>query len=237
MYQGGLGQTKEEFPQLRAGAAKLRLATFTIDPRNGGARGSVAQMVAAIQQPETLLAMVLDTVVDLRIGLDYLESRPECHHNIGYMGTSFGGVVGTLLSAQDPRIEAAVLTSIGATFKEAILVGGLTAKSNPDIPVQVPAAATNPAVLAHAVSILSPYDPVKWVGRIAPRPLMLINGRFDPHVVPIGALELAAAAGDPKTVLYFNGGHNPFAPGPDLNTVTTQVAQFLVSNLSLPNPL
>jgi hypothetical protein len=39
-------------------------------------------MVAALKTPETLLAMVLDTVVDLRIGLDYLESRPECQHNV-----------------------------------------------------------------------------------------------------------------------------------------------------------
>jgi hypothetical protein len=38
MYQGGLGQTQEEFPQVRQGAAALRMATFTIDTRNGGSR-------------------------------------------------------------------------------------------------------------------------------------------------------------------------------------------------------
>jgi pimeloyl-ACP methyl ester carboxylesterase len=237
MYQGDLGQTKEAFPQLRQGAAALRLATFTIDPRNGGARGSVAQMVAALKTPETLLAMVLDTVVDLRIGLDYLMSRPECHHNIGYMGTSFGGVVGAIFAGQDPRLKAVVLTSIGATFKEAMLVGSEAAHQTPDLAVQVPGAATNPALLARAVSILSPYDPEKWVARIAPRPVMLINGRFDPLVVPSDALELAAAAGDPKTLLYFNGGHNPFAPGPDQQKVALAVAEFLSGNLGLPTPL
>jgi pimeloyl-ACP methyl ester carboxylesterase len=236
MYQGGLGQTKQQFPQLRKGAAALRLATFTIDPRDGGARGSVAQMEAAIKTPETLLKMVLDTVVDLRIGLDYLERRPECHNTIAYLGTSFGGVVGAIFTAQDPRIKAVVLTSIGPTFKEAILVGSVVAPHFPGLPVQVPGAATNPAIMAHAVSILGPYDPANMVAQIAPRPVMLINGRSDPLVLPVDALELAAAAGDPKTVLYFDGGHNPFAPGPDLNKVDLAVSEFLVNNLGLPNP-
>jgi uncharacterized protein len=234
MYQGGLGQTKEEFPQLRQGAANLRLATFTIDPRNGGARGSVARMVAALKTPETLLAMVLDTVVDLRVGLDYLETRSECHHNVAYMGTSFGGVVGAIFGGQDARLKAVVLTSIGATFKEAMLVGSAAAQGIHGLPVQVPGAANNPDLLARAVSILGPYDPAKWVGKIAPRPLMLINGRFDPLVAPGDALELAAAAGDPKTLLYFNGGHDPFASGPDQLNVEVQVAQFLAGNLGLP---
>jgi pimeloyl-ACP methyl ester carboxylesterase len=236
IYQGGLGQTKEQFPDLRKGAAALRLATFTIDPRGGGARGSIARVLAAIKKPETLLEMVLNTVVDLRVGLDYLDRRPECHHNIAYLGTSFGGVVGAILGAQDPRIKAVVLTSIGPTFKEAMLVGSVAAKSIPDLPVQVPGAATNLAILAHAVSILSPYDPARMVAQIAPRPLMLINGRFDPLVPPIDALELAAAAADPKTVLYFDGGHNPFAPGPDEQTVALRVAEFLSGNLGLPTP-
>jgi fermentation-respiration switch protein FrsA (DUF1100 family) len=86
------------------------------------------------------------------------------------------------------------------------------------------------------VRILSPYDPARWVGKIAPRPLMLINGRFDPLVVPSDALELAGAAGDPKTVVYFNGRHDPFAPGPDQQKVNAEVTQFLAGNLGLPSP-
>jgi uncharacterized protein len=236
MYQGGAGQTKEEFPQLRQGAAALRLATFTIDPRDAGARGSASQVVTALKTPETLLTLVLDTVVDLRLGLDYLEGRPECHHNVAYLGTSFGGVVGVLFAAQDARVKAVVLTSIGPTFKEAMLVGSVAAQNIHDLPVQVPGAATNPAVLTHALHVLSPYDPDKWIGKIAPRPVMLINGRFDPLVYPADALELAAAAGPPKTILYFNGGHDPFAAGPDQQTVDVRLAKFLSSKLGLPTP-
>lgn len=237
IYQGDLAQAKRDLPERRKGAAGLRLATLTIDPREGGARGSLAQATAALKKPETLRNMLQGTVVDLRMGLDYLERRSECHHNIAYLGTSFGAEVGALLAAQDRRIKATVLTSVGATYKAAILVGDLIAQKIPGFPAPVPEAATDPALLAHAVSILGPYDPAKWVGKIGPRPVMLINGRFDPAVLPVDALELADAARDPKTVLFFNGGHDPFAPGPDQQTVTKRVAEFLSSNLDLPRPL
>ena len=235
VYQGGYGQSKEQFPELRSGAAELGLSTFTIDPRDTGARGSAEKLLAALHTPEALVTLLVDTVVDVRMGLDYLETRPECHHNIAYLGTSFGGVLGVLLAARDRRIKSVVLTSIGSTFKDAMLFPAEAARHNPAIPVIVPGAATDPALLAHAEQVLSPYDPVKWIGKIAPRPLLLINGRFDPLVAPISALELAAAVGRPSTVLYHNGGHDPFAPGPDEQTVATQVADFLARTLDLPS--
>jgi alpha-beta hydrolase superfamily lysophospholipase len=234
VYQGGFGQTKEQYPELRDGAAQLGLATFTVDPRNTGARGSAGKLLAALRTPEALVKMLNDTVVDLRIGLDYLEKRPECHHKIAYLGTSLGGVLGVLLAPRDQRIKSVVLTSIGSTFRDAMLFPAEIARDNPAVPLIVPGAATNPAVLAHAVQVFGPYDPAKWIGKIAPRPLLLINGRFDPLVAPISALALAAAARPPTTVLYHDGGHDPFAPSPDEKTVTTQVADFLSRTLRLP---
>jgi fermentation-respiration switch protein FrsA (DUF1100 family) len=82
--------------------------------------------------------------------------------------------------------------------------------------------------------VLRPYDPVNWIAKIAPRPLMLINGRFDPLVTPVDALQLAAAARAPKTVVYFDGGDDPFPPGPSGRAVATQVQNFLSRTLDLP---
>ena len=65
---------------------------------------------------------------------------------------------------------------------------------------------------------------------------MLINGRFDPIVAPGDALQLAAAARSPKTVLYFNGGHDLFAQGPDYDKVTRKATEFLMDSLDLPAP-
>jgi pimeloyl-ACP methyl ester carboxylesterase len=232
----GFAATKESQPSLREGLAKLRLATFTIDARHVGARGGVEQAKAVVKQAEGVRSMLLDTVTDLRVGLDWLAQRPECHSNIAVLGTSFGATVATHLAAQDRRVKAALLTSVGATYKQTILMRPLAAKSVPDLPDYVAGAAEDPAVLAHAVKVLGPYDLERWIGKIAPRPVMLINGRFDPIVTPADALQLAAAARSPKTVLYFDGGHDPYAPGPDADKVTTKATQFLMDSLNLPAP-
>ena len=236
IFVPGFAQPKEALPELREGLARLRLATFTIDARNVGARGGVKQAAAAVKEAEGVRAMLLDTVTDLRVGLDWLERRPECRSNIAVMGTSFGGTVATHLAARDDRVKAAVVTSVGATYKQTILMRPLVEKRVPNFPNYVADAARDPEALDHAVKVLGPYDLERWIGRIAPRPVMLINGRFDPIVAPADALQLAAAARPPKTVLYFNGGHDPFARGPDSDTVTRKATEFLMDSLNLPAP-
>jgi pimeloyl-ACP methyl ester carboxylesterase len=236
VFVPGFAQPKEILPELRQGLARLRLATFSIDARNVGARGGPEQAVKAVKTPEGVRAMMLGTVADLRVGLDYLEQRPECHSNIGLLGQSFGGAVATHLAAQDRRIKAAVITSVGATYKQTILMQPLAAKSVPNLPNYVARAAEEPAVLKHAVDVLGPYDLERWIGKIAPRPVLLINGRYDPIVAPGDALQLAAAARRPKTILYFNGGHDPFASEPGNNEVAVTATVFLMENMDLPAP-
>jgi pimeloyl-ACP methyl ester carboxylesterase len=236
IFVPGFSLPKETNPTFRQGLALLRLATFSIDARHVGARGSVAEAKATVRTAEGVRAMLLDTVTDLRVGLDWLSRRRECHDNIAVLGTSYGATVATHLAAQDHRIRAAVLTSVGATYKQSILMRPLVAQRVANLPDYVAGGAEDPAVLAHAVKVLGPYDLDRWIGKIAPRPVMIINGRFDPVVAPADALQLAAAAGSPKTVLYFNGGHDPFSPGPDFRKVSLKASGFLLDALDLPVP-
>ncbi len=150
IYQGGIGMTKEDSRPLWPGAAALGLATFTIDPRDTGARGSVAELAQAVRSPAAIRSAYVGTVRDLRRGLDYLFTRPECHRNIGYLGTSFGGAVGAMLAGSDHRVKAVVLTSIGATFAQA-----LTAPGTP----LLPGVAGEPTALDAALKVLDPAQP------------------------------------------------------------------------------
>ena len=59
---------------------------------------------------------------------------------------------------------------------------------------------------------------------------MLVNGRKDPLVPPGQALELAAAAREPKLVLNHAGGHDPFA-GPRGARVADGIGDFLFDEL------
>jgi pimeloyl-ACP methyl ester carboxylesterase len=231
IYQGGIGQPKEGGSSIRQGAAALGLATFTIDPRETGARGGPAQLRAVTQSPQGISAELNDSVVDLRRGLDYLDTRHECHHNIGYLGTGLGGQLGAVLAGEDARIKVVVLTSIGANWKDSLLAANEAARSHSGIPDTLPGIEGDPARLAAAGRILGPYDAARWVPRIAPRPLLLVNGRYDPLVSPVSALELAAAAQGPTSVMYFDGGHDPFAAGPGKGPVTVRIAAFLCTYL------
>jgi pimeloyl-ACP methyl ester carboxylesterase len=54
---------------------------------------------------------------DLRRGVDYLETRPEVSTaRLGYYGVSWGGALGGLLPAIEPRIKVVVLEVAGLDF-------------------------------------------------------------------------------------------------------------------------
>jgi pimeloyl-ACP methyl ester carboxylesterase len=201
----------------------LGLATFTIDPRYTGARARKPEQLARVlRDPDRIAAMFRGNVVDLRRGLDYLERRPQCRRNIGYLGTSMGALLGALLAGDDERVHATVLTSSPATAREALLY-------NDDL--LLPGISERPRKLEMAVRKLRAFDAARWVAKISPRPVMLVNGRRDPRVPVVDALNLAAAARDPKTIVFHNGGHDPFAP-PSGDRVASRVASFLLNELA-----
>jgi predicted esterase len=69
-------------------------------------------------------------------------------------------------------------------------------------------------------------DPIRAVKRIAGRPLFMVNGRHDSRVRSDQAEALFAAAGEPKTLTWYNGGHWP----PD--RVIEEAADWLARTLS-----
>lgn len=222
MYEPGIGQPKEAAAPLWPWAARLGLAMFTIDPRLTGARADGPITLAqALSSPDLTVSFLRDDVVDLRRGLDYLERQPLCRRNVGYFGWSAGAMLGVLLAGEDVRIHATVLASLGDTWRASIIHTHLI----------LPGIVTDPGAFEAAVNELSPFDPSRWIAKISPRPVMLVDGRGDPSVPPGDARNLAAAARDPKRILYYSGGHNPFA-GPRAASVGKLIAAFLSDNLS-----
>lgn len=179
-------------------AVSRGFGVFSIDQRNAGDRGIEADLEAAGMDPDLLLDMLRGTVIDLRRGLDYLETRVECDPDrIGYLGFSFGGFIGSLLAGADERVQAPVLVVSGADWQlfieesDALLTG----------------IEYDPQAAAHAVEVLDPIDPKRWVGRISPRPVLMIWGNADEAIPPVVAKALHDAANEPKTVLEYDGGH------------------------------
>lgn len=124
---------------------------------------------------------------------------------IGLLGYSMGGAVSISVGADDSRI-AAVCTDSAFADPQA-LVGERVRSA-----LKVPAAVVMTPVIAllarRTGARLTDFRPVLAVGRIAPRPLLLIHGEDD-ALVPIHHAELLyEAAGEPKELWRLPGvGH------------------------------
>ena len=118
---------------------------------------------------------------------------------IGLLGFSMGGIVAMLAAPICPDVQAVISDGGPASLKTALTVWAWERG--------VPR--TLGAVLAWLVLAVTSlrvganqfrYEPVRWVGRIAPRPILFIHGERDPYIPPADFDALVAAANEPKEV-------------------------------------
>jgi pimeloyl-ACP methyl ester carboxylesterase len=225
IWQFGFGSKKEDSSRAWQRLASLGLTTFSIDLRHHGARASSpAELERVRRNPDVYAEVIRGTVADLLSAIDYLEKQPYCSRNVAYAGVSLGGIIGTLLAATDNRVKAAVIMSTPGTYREVL--------TQPGIPLFA-GTARDPAQLAAAVQILSPLEPARFIGRISPRPVLILSGLEDETVVRSTACELRAAAREPKTVVDYDGGHDPFSD-PAGSSNGEAVASFLLRHVVEP---
>jgi pimeloyl-ACP methyl ester carboxylesterase len=201
IWENGLLNTKEDSVVAWEGAGALGLTTFSIDLRDHGARAASRQTLdKALKDPQQVYDIVRGSAIDLRRGVDYLESKSFCKHNIALVGGSLGGIIGAAVVGSDPRIKVAALLSVPGTWRELLTQTDLI----------LPGIEKGPKKFQAALDLLQPFDPVQWVARISPRPLLLTRGDSDPIVSAAAFEDLAAAALQPVEVQTYAGGHNPF---------------------------
>jgi fermentation-respiration switch protein FrsA (DUF1100 family) len=128
--------------------------------------------------------------------VDYLLERDDVDPaRIIVIGGSLGAFFVPAHAAIDERPAAAVMI-YGAGDIESLL-----ASSN-----EIPRLFAKPAAWLGAV-LLSPVEPLKYAGDIAPRPLLMISGTQDPRIPERCSRILHDAAGEPKTVKWIDAGH------------------------------
>jgi cephalosporin-C deacetylase-like acetyl esterase len=195
---------------------------FAIDARFHGERRDGRALEAVATDASVLAEMLRATVVDLRRGIDYLATRLECDPaRVGYLGASMGGFIGTLLAGVDERVKAPILMVSGADWRTMLastIADAFRRNASPD-------------ELAAAARLLDPVDPIHWVGRIAPRPVLMIAGDADDVVPPASARALHDAAKEPKAVLWYHGGH-ALPSRAEAQRVMLTVAGWLATNFA-----
>ncbi|MBN1347821.1 alpha/beta hydrolase [candidate division KSB1 bacterium] len=148
---------------------------------------------------------LIQTAIDYRRAIDYLETRKEIDSKrIASLGESMGGIINVPLSAVEERIRVCVL----------VLSGGAVARyTGKDM-----------------IRALAPVCPMNFVSQIAPRAFLMQNGRLDKVILPEHARALYDAAGNPKQIDWHDIGHGPEA-GDYIGLTQEKILEWLQMHL------
>lgn len=178
----GFGSQKERMADTIGMALMKRgVCALAIDlPLHGARTGDLGTLSTA--DPAHIVAVWRTAVRESRLALAYLESHDAVEaQRIGIVGYSLGSFLANIVAGGDPAVRAVVLAASG------------------DLPDGLPFESLVRAIV----------DPLRAVRRLAGRPLLMVNGRFDRTVKPAQAERLFAAANEPKMMRWYGGGHWP----------------------------
>jgi dienelactone hydrolase len=152
-------------------------------------------------KPEQDRDVHAQAVVDLRRALDLLSKRADVDPaRLGYVGHSYGAQFGAVMTANEPRVRAAVLMA-GIPDSRTFLIES----DDPGI-IDYRKKWTS-AQIDRYLEVNQVTAAITWVGRISPRPLLMQFGEFEASIPMASMQRYAAAAKDPVTVLWYPTGH------------------------------
>ncbi|MCC6794280.1 MAG: dienelactone hydrolase family protein [Candidatus Hydrogenedentes bacterium] len=196
IFLHGIGQSKSFLDEIAGYYTKAGFAITSFDQYMRGER-----RIASKDPVSQLLGLRKRTslnVIDTRRLVDYLQTRDDIAKDRIYLvGASFGAITGCTAVAFEPRIPAAVMTYGGGDLD--LLLDSEAARKE---------LGRFRAPLTSLVAYMtSPSDPVKYVGKIAPRPVLFQNGEHDQLIPFAAAKALVEAAGEPKEFTVYDSDH------------------------------
>ncbi|MCX7597817.1 MAG: alpha/beta fold hydrolase [Armatimonadetes bacterium] len=202
LFLHGLGGSKNDARLAAPLAVQYGYAVLGLDAALHGDRRMAGQEMFSPDLMRIKLAFI-QTVVDYRRALDYLATREDVKADkVGLVGASMGAILGTIVTAVEPRVATALLLVGGGDWKKFVQAS------------QHPAAAALLPVfeMPEVARELATLDPVTYAPYISPRPVWLVNGRQDEIVPALAADALHQACREPKKVVWYDGGHLPPLP-------------------------
>jgi cephalosporin-C deacetylase-like acetyl esterase len=199
----GLGDRGELLPEAvllaRAGAVSLLVEAPWARPAPWTHEGE-----GHLSKPEIDADLFVQTVVDLRRAVDVLAARPDVDaRRIGYVGHSFGATWGGPLAGVEHRIKASVLMAGLPSITDFSPSGAPLF----DQIVQQVNKQFSKEKISHYVEVVSPLDPIRWVGRAAPSAVFMQYADLDLYIGKRAAESYFAAASEPKREAWYRGGH------------------------------
>lgn len=157
--------------------------------------------IAVVGAAPEIRAALRDTPPAIQLALDWIVAQPGLDPaRIELVGVSLGAPFACIAGALDERVSR-VWSIHGGGDVPAMIEAGLKRRIG-FAPVRWG--------LARAGWIAAggpPLAPERWVGRIAPRPFVLVAARGDERVPRACTDALFAAAAEPKELVWTEGGH------------------------------
>jgi dienelactone hydrolase len=176
------------------------------------------QTIAAVPVIQRAL---LDTPPAISLAVDWLERQPwVARQKVEIVGVSLGVPFVAAAGALDPRFQRVWLIHGGADNRRWIAHSLRDRVKNDWLRAQ---AATLVYLLAYGRS----FDTAEWAARIAPRPLIVIGAMDDERLPRHMVKRLYAVAGEPKELIWTEGGHI----NPDQPEIVRQLLQIVRSRI------
>jgi cephalosporin-C deacetylase-like acetyl esterase len=181
--------------------ARIGAVSLLIDAPFSRAGESKRDFDPTVTHPEMDRDIYIQTVIDLRRGVDLLLSRRDIDRKrIGFVGHSFGAHTGVLLASVEKRIKSYVIMSGAPSLTEF-----LRTSTVPGI-VEVRNSLTKPQQEDYFTT-LAAVDPINYVSHVAPSALFFQVGKRDTYPTEQSAARYFQAASDPKSVKWYDTGH------------------------------
>jgi dipeptidyl aminopeptidase/acylaminoacyl peptidase len=139
---------------------------------------------------------------DLKAAIDYLAGMEEANKSrLCLLGSSAGATISVYVAANDPRVSSVVTLACPAEFS--FLTDKQRAKATIDHfrSIGVIKDKDFPPSIAEWLNGFNTVSPLHCIGRISPRPLLLIHGDKDDLVPVEHAHRLYEQAGEPKELV------------------------------------
>jgi len=160
-------------------------------------------------------------LLDAQAAVRYVEQRVP-GARIGVIGYSMGAALAILLAAREPSISAVVADSPFATMRD-VIAYAYRRRRLPSRPLLELTDVVTRWRYGYAFAAVRPLD---VVGRIAPRPLLLLHGTAD-AVIPVEHTHrLFEAASQPKELWIFEGATHCGGYFADRRRYVSRMAEF-----------
>lgn len=147
-----------------------------------------------------LITLGVYEMADMEAWYQYLLTRADIDHDkIGILGNSYGGMLAIQYAAQNENIKAVAANCAFSSMPDTVATSVKHFTGLPEFPFV-------PLIVFWAEREtgikMEEIDTTKWIARISPRPVFLMQGGADTVISPSSGQILYDAAGEPKELWF-----------------------------------